>query len=41
MDTLTNDCAQAQISKRVKDILRSYVIKDWQSEPHSTASELL
>ena len=34
MDMLTNDRAQAEISKRVKDILRSYVIKDWQSEPH-------
>ena len=34
MDTFTNDRAQAESSKRVKDILRSYVIKDWQSEPH-------
>ena len=31
MDMLTNDRAQAEISKRVQDILRSYVIKDWQS----------
>lgn len=34
MDMLTNDRAQAEVSKRVKDVLRSYVIKDWQSEPH-------
>ena len=34
MDMLTNDRAQAEVSKRVKDVLRSYIIKDWQSEPH-------
>ena len=36
MDMLINDCAQAEISKRVQDILRSYVIKDWQSELHNS-----
>ena len=34
MDTLISDNAQAEISKCVLDILRSYVIKSWQSEPH-------
>ena len=34
MDKITSDCAQAEISNRVKDILRVYGIKDWQSEPH-------
>ena len=34
MDILISDRAQAEISNRVKDILRTYVIKDWQSEPH-------
>jgi hypothetical protein len=31
---LVSDCAQAEISGRVKDILRSLIIGDWQSEPH-------
>ena len=31
---LISDRAQAEVSKRVKDILRSFVINDWQSEPH-------
>jgi hypothetical protein len=31
---LISDRAQAQISKKVQDILRTYVIGDWQSEPH-------
>ena len=31
----TCDCAQAEVSNRVKDILRVYGIKDWQSEPHN------
>ena len=34
MDTLISDRAQAEVSERVKDILRTFVIKDWQSEPH-------
>ena len=34
IDKITSDCAQAEISNRVRDILRVYGIKDWQSEPH-------
>jgi hypothetical protein len=34
MDRLISDNAKAQISDRVKDILRTYCIKDWQSEPY-------
>jgi len=34
MDILISDRAQAEMSNCVKDILRTYVIKDWQSEPH-------
>ena len=34
MNILISDRAQAEISNRVKDILRTYVIKDWQSEPY-------
>jgi hypothetical protein len=34
MDRLISDNAKAQISDRVKDILRTYNIKDWQSEPY-------
>lgn len=34
MDRLISDNAKAQISERVKDILRTYCIKDWQSEPY-------
>ena len=34
MDKLISDRAQAEISKRVLDILRVYCIDDWQSEPH-------
>jgi hypothetical protein len=34
MDKLISDHAQAEISKRVNDILRAYCIKDWQSEPY-------
>ena len=26
--------AQVEISKKVQDILRNYIIQDWQSEPH-------
>jgi hypothetical protein len=31
---LVSDRAQVEISGRVKDILRSLIIGDWQSEPH-------
>ena len=34
MDRLISDNARAQISEQVKDILRTFCIKDWQSEPH-------
>ena len=34
MDTIISDRAQAEVSNRVKSILRAYAIKDWQSEPH-------
>ena len=34
MDSLISDSAQVEISMRVKDVLRGYSIKDWQSEPH-------
>ena len=33
MDKLISDGAKAQISNRVKDILRYFIINDWQSEP--------
>ena len=33
MDMLISDRAQAEISSKIKDILRAYRIKDWQSEP--------
>jgi len=35
MDVLISDRAKAEISNKVKDILRTLVIKDWQSEPHN------
>ena len=34
MDMLISDRGEAEISHRVKDILRMYVIDDFQSEPH-------
>ena len=34
MDKLVTDRAQAEISNKVHDILRSLFIDDWQSEPH-------
>ena len=34
MTTLISDRARAEISKKVVDILRSFMIDDWQSEPH-------
>ena len=33
-DGLISDCAQAETSHKVQDILRAYHIADWQSEPH-------
>ena len=34
MEKLITDRAQSEISTKVKDILRHYIISDWQSEPH-------
>ena len=34
MDKIISDRAQAEVSNRVKGILRAYCIEDWQSEPH-------
>jgi hypothetical protein len=34
IDRLISDNAKAQISSQVKDILRTFYIKDWQSEPY-------
>ena len=34
MSKLISDSAQVEISNRVLDILRNYVIEDWQSEPY-------
>ena len=34
MSKLISDQAQVEISNKVQDILRNYLIKDWQSEPH-------
>jgi hypothetical protein len=34
MTKLISDHAQVEISKKVEDILRHYIIGDWQSEPH-------
>jgi hypothetical protein len=31
---LISDRSQAEVSNKVKDILRSLYISDWQSEPH-------
>ncbi len=31
---LVSDCAQVKINNQVKEILRTYCIADWQSEPH-------
>ena len=35
MSKLISDRAQVEISNRVQDILRNYLIKDWRSEPHN------
>jgi len=34
MSKLISDCAKAQVSNKALDILRNYVIDDWQSEPY-------
>ena len=34
MDKLISDRAQVEVSDKVRDILRAYLIDDWQSEPH-------
>src|SRR5687767_10593842 len=34
MSKLISERAQVEISNKVQDILRNYIIKDWQSEPH-------
>ncbi len=34
MEKLISDRGSAEVSKRVKDILRNMVIRDWQSQPH-------
>ncbi|MCA1807790.1 MAG: hypothetical protein LC687_08095, partial [Actinobacteria bacterium] len=34
MDKLVSDNAKAEISERVKEILRTFAIDDWQSEPY-------
>ena len=34
MDCLISDRAKAEISNRVKEVLRAYSIDDWQSEPY-------
>jgi hypothetical protein len=34
MDKLISDCAKAEISERVKQILRALCISSWYSEPH-------
>ena len=33
MDVLISDRAKAEISNKVQDILRTFIIGDWQSEP--------
>ena len=34
MNKLISDRSQVEISNKVKDVLRHFCIKDWQSEPH-------
>ena len=34
MSKLMSNRAQVEISKKVQNILRNYIIQDWQSEPH-------
>jgi hypothetical protein len=33
MDILVSDCARAETSTRIKDILRALILSDWKSEP--------
>ena len=35
MSKLISDRAQVEISNRVRDMLKNYLIKDWQSELHN------
>ena len=35
MDVLVSDRARSQISKKLHDVLRTFGIDDWQSEPHN------
>jgi hypothetical protein len=34
MDKLISDCARAETSTRINDILRALIISDWQSKPY-------
>lgn len=34
MDKLISDSAQVEKSIRIKDIIRTYIIQDWQSEAY-------
>jgi hypothetical protein len=34
MTKLISDSAKLEISARVKDVLRAFIIDDWQSEPY-------
>ena len=34
MDKLISDCAKNETSKAVREVLRDYIINDYQSEPH-------
>ena len=34
MDKLVSDIAANEVSKAVQEVLRDYIIDDWQSEPH-------
>ncbi|HEY9710825.1 MAG TPA: hypothetical protein V6D48_21645 [Oculatellaceae cyanobacterium] len=40
MTKLISDRAQVEISNKVQDILRNYIIGDWQSEPHQQHQNL-
>jgi hypothetical protein len=39
MDKLISDCANAEMSERIKQILRALVISAWYSEPSAWYSE--
>ena len=34
MDKIITNRAQAEVSNKVKDVIRAYMIDDWQTEPH-------